>query len=920
MRVHWLLLTLPDADGLGDAFENVLSIERQLCRRARLDAVSGAAEVTEYLKVVPLAAIILITGSRPGAESQSLACRHTLHLFQAMFGVEAAIQLPVYVVTPGVWSVTAANGPIDPTYAPLWGLARSARVENSGLRCVTIDLDPRQDLSEQSRALYQEILSGAQDEEIALRNGERFVPRLMQAAPEMTSAFVSGAANIRLHTRKRGVLDDLEFQSCGRGQPGDSEVEIEVRATGLNFRDVLSALGMYPGESRFGGECSGTIAAVGRGVEDLKVGDDVVALAEDCFSAYVTTSVARVARKPRNIDFDEAASIPIVFLTARYALNRLGRLKQGDRVLIHAAAGGVGLAAVQIAQRAGAEIYATAGSDAKRDYLRSLGVLHVFDSRTLDFADAIRSQAGDRPMHVVLNSLGGDFIERSFALVAPGGRFVEIGKRDIWTPEEAQLRRKDVEYIPFDLEQESLRDPKTVQLELRTTMETFAAGNYALLPRRVFEMRDVSSAFRFMAQARHIGKIVVAAESRNLFRADATYLLTGGTGDIGLRLAQWIVDNGGRRLILAARHTPSAERRGLIEQIAATGTHIDFQAADMSRREQVEQLLSNIDPAHPLRGIFHLAGTVDDGLISSLTNEHFDSVFGGKVQGATHLHELSSRFQLDYFVLFSSMASLFGSPGQANYAAANAFLDALAAHRREHGEHALSVNWGPWAGAGMAARVAAQHQARRKAQGLEALEPDDAFAELGRLLRGATGQIAVFRMDWNAFLNNRSRPPQLLADLLASRQTPRESSAAVQRTASFRVVLDKTPQDRRRAVLLGHLRETVVQVLGLSAAQRLDEQQGLSDLGMDSLMAIELRNRLQNTLGVVLPSTLSFDYPTLDKLSGYLIHDVLKFENVAVATAAAAVREEKTVLVAENLAEALEKELAEVDELLGERS
>ena len=828
-------------------------------------------------------------------------CRDALHVIQAI-NRSASQPLDLFIVTRGLSED-----------APLLGLARTVHLENPGLRCTTID-------NPQAHQLCAAILSSGREDHIAFRDGEMVVPRLIEHR--------SVPRNYQLGIRRRGVLDNLEFSSSGRRVPARGEVEIRVRATGLNFRDVLTVLDMYPGESSLGGECSGTVTAVGDGVKEFKTGDAVIAVTPGAFSAFVISPVHCVVRKPENLSFVEAASVPMVFLTAWYGLKRLAGIHKGDKVLIHAAAGGVGLAAVQIARAAGAEVFATAGSEEKRQYLRSLGIEHVFDSRSLDFSKAIRASAGPQPIDIVLNSLAGNFIRESASLVRPGGRFLELGKRDIWSQEDARRERPDIGYLPYDLADVGRRDPQAFHALLAEVIEAFDAGHYQPLPRKVFRIQEAADAFRYMAQARHIGKIVVVAPAETSVLENATYLITGGAGGLGLQLAQWLVQRGARHLVLAARSDPSDAARQTAAELAGLGAHIEFVRANAGRREDVESLLSRIGKDRPLRGVFHAAGIVADGLLGDQTWERFEAVFEAKVAGARHLDDLTRGLKLDFFVLFSSMASLFGAPGQANYAAANACLDALAHKRREEGLPALAVNWGPWAGSGMAARTPAAHQARRKAQGIELLEPDDALKELEDLMAKGITQAAVLNVDWKTFLRHyrEEDTPALLAEIAGQYRSTTSAGHDVQ--TNLRMVLDETPPARRRAFLLSQLRDIVVQVLGLRPSQSLDEHQGLSDLGMDSLMAVELRNRLQQNLDISLPSTLSYDYPTLDALTGYLMKDILRYDAEPAFPAShelevrvkAGESEDSGALVGDDLAAALERELAGVDELLGEHS
>jgi acyl transferase domain-containing protein/NADPH:quinone reductase-like Zn-dependent oxidoreductase/acyl carrier protein/SAM-dependent methyltransferase len=653
-------------------------------------------------------------------------------------------------------------------------------------------------------------------------------------------------------------------------------VEIRVLAAGLNFRDVLNALGVYQGPAGpLGSECAGRIVAVGAGVEGLHVGQEVVALSAGTFRTYLTTEAALVVPKPEGLTFSEAATAPVAFLTAEYALGHLARLAPGERVLIHAAAGGVGLAAVQVAKRAGAEILATAGSPEKRAFLESLGVRHVMDSRSLAFADEVRARTAGEGVEVVLNSLSGEFISRSLGVLRAGGRFLEIGKAGIWTAEQMAAARKDVAYFPIYLGDV---DPELLRAMLRRVMDDLAAGALTPLPIRSFPFAEAASAFRYMAQAKHIGKIVLIPENAGppAIRGDATYLVTGGLGSLGLLVARWLVDRGARHLALVGRRGATEEARGVVAELERAGAQVAVAAVDVAREDEIARLVAGIDARMPpLRGVIHAAGVLDDGMVRQQSWERFERVLAPKMAGAWNLHGVTRDRELDFFVLFSSAASLLGWPGQGNYAAANAFLDALAHHRRGAGLPAVSINWGPWGGVGMAASLDPRAQARRTQQGIALLPTEGALVSLERLLGHRSPQVAVLALDLSKALEAlpAARGP-LFADLVRTVPPQKDRPSGPPRPELVDQ-LEQAPAGKRRGVVLTHVRAQVLSVLGLDPSSVRDAHQGFRDLGMDSLMALELRNRLQRSVGRGLPPTLAFDFPTIEALTGHLVDDVL---------------------------------------------
>ena len=376
----------------------------------------------------------------------------------------------------------------------------------------------------------------------------------------------------RLEITERGSFDNLKLVPMTRREPDRGEVEIRVLASGLNFRDVLNTLDLYPGDAgRLGNECVGKIIAIGDGVEGLKVGDEVVAVASDCFATYVTTGADFVLPKPACLSMEEAVTIPITFLTAHYALNHLAAMSEKDRVLIHSGAGGVGMAAVQLAQRVGAEVFATAGSMEKRAFLSSLGVQHVMDSRSLAFADEVMQATNGKGIDIVLNSLTGDAIPKSLGVLRPGGRFLEIGKSGIWDGGEVSRVRPDIAYHIIFLGQTLQDDPKLSRVLFSSLLEDFARGDLKPLPLRAFKLENSGDAFRHMARAKHIGKVVIIQPTDDagfasvgatvpVLGGEWSYIITGGLGALGLHVAKWLVDRGARNIVLVRPSRPVSRR------------------------------------------------------------------------------------------------------------------------------------------------------------------------------------------------------------------------------------------------------------------------------------------------------------------------------------------------------------------------
>ena len=818
-------------------------------------------------------------GEASAQQSLDLGAGSVLHLVQASAAADLA-PASLLVVTRGAQPAGGAQELVNAEQAPVWGLVRTISVEQPELDCRVVDLDPGIASKDDANCVHAEMRSVRSGEsQVAYRDGVRLVPRLARSAPATRNRGLQiPEGPCELTIPNAGVLDDLVLTPSVERSPAAGEVQIRPTASGLNFRDVLSALGMYPGEAPpLGSECVGRVVAVGAGVDGFLPGDRVVAIANRAFSTSVCAPAQMVHRVSDWMSDEEAVTIPTAFLTAYYALTRVARMKAGERVLIHAAAGGVGLAAVGLARRAGAEVFATAGSPEKRAFLRSLGVAHVMDSRSTRFAQQIREETAGAGVDVVLNSLTGDFIDKSFSLLRAGGRFVEIGKTDIRDAERVAKAAPGVAYTVLDLGTACRDEPAAARASFAEIMSAMDAGDLKPLPRKVFGMTGVRDAFRFMAQARHIGKVVVLhAPPAGAFRGSATYLITGGAGGLGLTVARSMVERGARHLILVGRSGASAEAQVALAELERAGAVVTVVRADVADFRQMESLIAGISPATPLRGVVHAAGCLDDGVVGQLTRGRMARVMAPKVQGGWNLHLLTQNAGLDFFVLFSAGAALFGSAGQGNYAAANAFLDALAHHRRARALPAVSINWGAWAEVGMAARLVARDRARWTAAGLGLIEPAQGIEALHEVMRRDRAQIAVMPIEWRAFtarFGGRA-VPAFVAELALS--PARSTAVASPLEDDVLIRLEAAEPPERRSMMHDHVREQVVRVLGLDQGVVLRSDQGFTDLGMDSLMAVELSNRLKATLRQPLPSTLAFEQPTIEDLSAYLLDKVLK--------------------------------------------
>jgi acyl transferase domain-containing protein/NADPH:quinone reductase-like Zn-dependent oxidoreductase/SAM-dependent methyltransferase/acyl carrier protein len=815
----------------------------------------------------------------PGQEGADAHQRGTLSAMRLAQALVAQSPTPrLWLVTRGAQAADAAERALSPAQAAMWGLGKALALEHPELRPVCIDLSPSGVVNEAERIL-EELGENGAEAQVALRNDERRVARLTRLRRGV-AASTAGPASWRLVPETAGSLEAFRREPFSLRVPAAGEVAVAVEASALNFKDVLNALGMYPGNpGPLGGECAGRVTAVGAGVTHVRPGDEVMVVAGGSFASHVMARAELVQPRPQGVSAEEGASFSIAYLTAEFCLAHVARLGSGERVLIHAAAGGVGLAAVRLAQRTGAQVFATAGSPWKRELLRSIGVEHVFDSRGPEFADEILARTGGEGVDVVLNSLTGELIEASFRALARDGRFVEIGKRGIKDEAWVRAQGRDHHYTVVDWGDTAAREPALIGEMFARLVEELRRCTLRPLPRHVFALDQVANAFRLMAQARHAGKIVVrhGTENELRVRADGTYLITGGLSGLGLCVARWLAQQGAGQLVLIGRRGITREAEPVLAELRASGVAVLAEAMDVSDERALGALLERVrNESPPLRGVLHSAGVLDNAGLLQQDEQRFQRVFAPKVVGASVLDRLTRSDSLDWFILFSSIASVLGAAGQSNHSAANACLDVLAHERRSRGLPALSINWGVWTEIGAAADLTE----RLAAQGLGTLRPDQGLLALQRAAQLDVPQAVVLPIDWTRYLQSvaAGSVPPFLAEVAGSEsapQAPSASSAPIARASDLRAQLSAVAVSRRRPLVATFVREHAARALGLDRARPIDPQTPLGELGLDSLLAVELRNALGTELEAPLPATLLFDYPTLDTLTDYLVGTVL---------------------------------------------
>jgi phthiocerol/phenolphthiocerol synthesis type-I polyketide synthase C len=785
-----------------------------------------------------------------------------------------------------------------PEQATLWGLGRVLANEHPELSCRLIDVSSA--CEDAVAVLAHELITADTEEEVLLTSQGRFVPRMLDAdeAHRRDTANDTGnagdASEAVLSFDMPGSLRNLEWFALPESELEEGEVEIEPVATGLNFRDVMYAMGLLSDEAvetgfagaTVGMELSGRVRRVGAGVSTFQPGDAVLGFAPASFATRVRTRAGAITHKPLSLTFEEAATIPTTFFTAYYALVELARLRRGERVLVHGGAGGVGIAAIQLARHLGAEVFATAGSREKCEFVRLLGANRVFDSRSLAFADQIREATDGAGVDVVLNSLAGEAMVRSIDALRPFGRFLELGKRDFYENSRIGLRpfRNNISYFGIDADQLMGALPELTARLFGEVMQHFADGVLHPLPYRVFPAAHAEEAFRYMQQARQIGKVLVgypggtpqpARGTGHALRLDAggAYLVIGGTGGLGFATARWMAERGARHVTLASRSgvLGAAARDEVVRWRDESGVTVDVVSCDVTDAAAVKALVIAIEGrGTPLKGVLHSAMHIDDGLVRNLDDSRFEAVLEPKVAGAWNLHRATTDLALDFFIVYSSATTALGNPGQSSYVAANSFLEALVETRRSAGLPGTYMAWGPLEDVGFLARNEKTREALQSRIGGVSITSDEALAALERMLvEGGAGE-AVVRLDWQALARGM---PAASARRYASMQANGVQEPAREGSHQLRDRMRVMPRAEALALVEETLRAQIARILHL-APERIDLERSVLDMGMDSLMGMELGMAVEEMFEVKLSVMVIAQGATVRSLAERIVDSI----------------------------------------------
>ena len=779
--------------------------------------------------------------------------------------IAAERQAVLWVVTSGAQQTTLAHQPAQLVGGALWSFGRVLVNELPRLSTRLLDLPGTAALGERARLVAVELAAATAETEIVWTPQGRHVLRLRRG---LSPRWARASDPLSVATTHTGGLDALGWEVRTPRPVGRGEVEIEVHAAGLNFRDVMWAMGLLPEEALSDGfagatlglECAGIVRSIGPGVSGLAVGERVMAFAPASLSTRVVTIAEAVAPIPPQTSFAEAATIPVAFVTAVYALGHLAHLAPGEHVLIHTASGGVGLAAIQYAKQRGAVVTATAGSEVKRAFLRLAGADYVLDSRDLAFCDAVREFTGGQGVDIVLNSLSGEAMERSLEVLKPFGRFLELGKRDLYLNRRIHLRplRQNISYFAIDIDQLPIRRPDLARLLLAEVSTVLVEGKIRPLAHRIFSFAQLDEAFRLMQSSGHIGKLVLVPQSNHgvrlqkppevALRRDGTYLVTGGIEGFGFECARWLVAQGAGSIALIGRRgsaTPGCAAK--VSELTEAGARVRVYQGDVADTNSLATILDAIRANQPpLRGVVHAASAIEDGLAAEIELASIGPILRPKLGGAIALDALTRNDPIDLFLLFSSATTLVGAPGQGVYVAANMALEALARQRRAEGRPALAIAWGPIEDAGYLAERPEALASLARRLGAKPIPAAQALAGLPAMLASGLPMVAFADPNW---AEARQFLPILSTPLFSEVRAKASASAADE---SFAERLANLDAEAALALLKTVVAEEAATILRLPG-EGIDLLRPLSEMGMDSLMAVELRLALENRLRVNLP-------------------------------------------------------------------
>ncbi|MBC2601357.1 type I polyketide synthase [Puniceicoccus vermicola] len=729
--------------------------------------------------------------------------------------------------------------------------------------------------------------------EIAWLRGERQVRRLKrEPLPTATIPLITTSVDepIALHPDAGRRIDGLGYRSAQRQEPGPGEVEIRVLAAGIGEKDTLKVLGKLSSiatrdtfsEDHLGLECMGEIVRTGTEVGPDMIGRKVIGFVPGAFCSHATVSADLLVAAPEGLG-KAAAGISMAYVTATHALEGVASLRAEERVLILEASGEVGRAAVAVSRRIGATIFATADEDEAHDLEKTQEVRRVYAAGDAGLVETIRRDIGDEGFDVILSPSSTRDHSESLSLLRPGGRFIETGKRRILENGALPLRafNENLLFASVDTDRLLKQRPTLIRELLEEMVGRFNRGEYNLPACREFPASAVHEAFEVAGKGHEkvildfsTGTVDIPASTRipGEIHRDGAYLITGGTSGFGLETAKWLAREGAGRIILLSRRGRDVD--GLEEsltQISDETAEVLVEAGDVTDEPTLRRIgeLMNSEGLHPA-GVIHAAMVLDDAPLPEMTPERFERVMRPKVGGLLAIEKALPCSELDFLVLYSSISSLIGNRGQANYVAANGILDAMAQRLRKKGAPAISINWGALAETGVIAR-SANLEGILTSAGVEGLTNQEALRFLRRALKADLPHVAAFSVDWNRWKESH---PALTTDTRFRKHTE-QSSRGEEDPILLELresIAGKTPEERT-SIVERRLAEGLSTILKIPV-DRIDSDSKLSNMGVDSLLLLELSLELKKRTGVMIPAMEFLKGPNIRDLCSVILSRV----------------------------------------------
>ncbi|KAF2257594.1 putative polyketide synthase [Lojkania enalia] len=862
----------------------------------------GLVNVAEHLRQSPGLGLRQITTGRlesiPNIAStvlvidpetcEALSARMDAPLWQEFQKCALSCKALLLITRGATMSTPMPNGALT------LGFARSLRLEQPDIRYITLDLDPsvpRGTDDERLSYLVTQLLTSETfnfnhtiadvDYEFAERNGQLYVNRLFhnekleqsivrstaRAKPEQT-AFLNRSRPLKVELGVDGLLETFRWvddHEYARSLAPD-EIRIECRAASINFRDVLIATGELGGSATMMNDCAGTVVEVGSNMRSrYAVGDRVCSYYAQSYNNYPIVDGDHCARIPDNVSFALGASLPIVWATTYHSLVNVARLKAGESILIHAAAGAVGQAAVILAQHLGAVVYATCGSQEKRTYLESIGIpqSHIFTSRSNAFGPALRAATRNKGVNVILNSLAGELFRESLDCLASFGRFIEIGKKDFLdnTLMPTKFLLRNITFACVDLVQMMAEEKPLVRRLLNDVVELIASEKLKhQVTLQLYKLGEIEAAFRLISAGRHMGKVILTVDPGEMVQAlpeaptlpkllpEATYILVGGFGGLGIRLIRWLGARGARTIVTLSRsgdRSPAA--KACIAEMHTLGVKVLAKTCDIGSKEAVGAVvrdLQAVDGVGSIRGVINAAMALEDALFDQMTHQQWEAALAPKVAGTRNLHEFLPA-DMDFFVVLSSIAGISGHTAQANYTAACTFQDAFMHYRRNQGQSGFAIDVGVVGDAGFVSEAPTVFSTMKR-QGFSPISVVELLATLDHVLTdsgsecqatvGLIPEAGVNIADW---LEQRRIAHLVQGSDLSGGAALADSSGAGAEDLD-QIKRAKTAEEAVEAVgraVLGELSKLTV-----TPVDRILPHRTLDSYGVDSLVAVEFRN------------------------------------------------------------------------------